>query len=268
MSAEQFKANAENPQTEGPARPKRGNGAAHDDAGRFPVDAGPLDGPENAEGGDPSSEELDAEEREYQRLTRALPSVAGAAAAGIVVVGVGKTPDKNEFFRTRKGFCPIADIVNVTAGMEQKFFVVDASMLAPLEAIGIRTAPHVLYLTITTHGVLKVVPVRCADEGGDRNDYAATKETALLEGIAGWVRMYTDTKAGNYRIFPAPPGRFPEPVWPELTAAKVFSLAFRARGCLIDSVEHPRFAAWAASYVTEKTEQAAAAAIYIQTQKQ
>jgi hypothetical protein len=94
-------------------------------------------------------------------------------------------------------------MVSVTTGMENRFFAVDEPMLVPLETIGIRTVPHTLYLTITTQGVLRVVPVRCADEGGDRNEYAATKETALLAGVDQWVRIYSDVKAGNYRVYPA-----------------------------------------------------------------
>ena len=108
----------------------------------------------------PSTGQLDADEEEYRRMRRDIPHVAGAAAVGLLALGVSKTPDKNDFFRTKKNFCPIVDMVSVVAGMEHKFFVVDKDMLDPLASIGIRTAPHVLYLTITTQGVLRVIPVR------------------------------------------------------------------------------------------------------------
>jgi DNA (cytosine-5)-methyltransferase 1 len=39
----------------------------------------------------PSPEQLDEEERDFQRLTRSIPHVAGAAAAGIISIGVAKT---------------------------------------------------------------------------------------------------------------------------------------------------------------------------------
>jgi hypothetical protein len=194
----------------------------------------------------PSTGQLDADEEEYRRMRRDIPHVAGAAAVGLLALGVSKTPDKNDFFRTKKNFCPIVDMVSVVAGMEHKFFVVDKDMLDPLASIGIRTAPHVLYLTITTQGVLRVIPVRCADETGDRNEYSSTKETALIQAVDTWMRLYSDVKQGNYRGYPAKPDRFPEPVWPLLSEAKVFRLAFRDRGCLIDSIDHPRFLAWAA----------------------
>jgi hypothetical protein len=58
--------------------------------------------------------------------------------------------------------------------------------------------------------------------------------------------LYVDKENGKYRAFPAPLGRFADPVWPELKQAKIFRLAFRDRGRLIDSTDHPLFKKWAA----------------------
>ena len=44
-----------------------------------------------------------------------------------------------------------------------------------------------------------------------------------------------------YKVFAAPAGRFGEPQWPNLKPAKIFRLAFRDRGNLIDSREHALF---------------------------
>ena len=64
-------------------------------------------------------EELDEEEKEFRTLRRDLPGVKGSSAAGIVTISVGKTPPKNEFFRTHPEFRPIVSIVNVEVGMEK-----------------------------------------------------------------------------------------------------------------------------------------------------
>ena len=64
-------------------------------------------------------EELDEEEKECRTLRRDLPGVKGSSAAGIVTISVGKTPPKNEFFRTHPEFRPIVSIVNVEVGMEK-----------------------------------------------------------------------------------------------------------------------------------------------------
>ena len=42
-------------------------------------------------------------------------------------------------------------------------------------------------------------------------------------------------------MYPAPEGRFSEPQWPQLKEARIFKLAFRDKGRLIDSTEHTLF---------------------------
>jgi hypothetical protein len=84
--------------------------------------------------------------------------------------------------------------------------------------------------------------VSCAAE----NDYTRTKELGLLAGAGQWVRLYTDQENRAYRVFPAPEGRFADPKFPALSAAKLFRLGFRDKGRLIDSTEHPMFKKWAA----------------------
>ena len=189
---------------------------------------------------------LDKDEEEFRRLRRDLPGVKGASVAGIVAISVGKAPSKNEFFRTHKEFRPIFSIIIHEVGMEQQFFAVAPDMVEPLAAIGISVADHTLYLTITSRGAYRVIPVRQANADGEMNEYARTKEIALLQGREEWVRLFTDLENRCYKVFPAPAGRFAEPQWPDLSPAKIFRLAFRDRGHLIDSVEHPLFKKWAA----------------------
>jgi hypothetical protein len=196
--------------------------------------------------GEATPEDLDEDAREFARLRRDLPNVGGSAAVGIMSIGVAKAPPKNEFFRTMKGFRPIVDIVVDEVGMDQKFYAVDPDMAEELRSIGISFAAHTLYLIMTTKGAFRVIPVRCPDADGARNDYSATKELALREAEDRWLRIYTDLENACYRKYPAPQDRFPEPVPPTLTHAKIFRLCFRDRGCLIDSPGHPRFIEWAA----------------------
>ena len=130
--------------------------------------------------------------------------------------------------------------------MEKQFFVVTPDMVEPLSAIGITVTDHVLYLTVTARGALRIVPVRQANADGVQNEYARTKEIALIQAMDEWVRLYTDQENRCYNVFPAPAGRYGEPQWPDLKPAKVFRLAFRDKGRLIDSPEHPLFRKWAA----------------------
>jgi hypothetical protein len=190
--------------------------------------------------------ELDEEEKEFRALRRDLPGVKGSSAAGIVTLSVSRIPPKNEFFRTHPDFRPIVPIVNLEVGMEKLFFAVARDMVEPLEQIGITVSDHALYLTVTSEGVVRIVPARTADDDGNRDEYTRTKEIGLIRGIQEWVRLYTDLKNKAYKVFPAPAERFGEPRFPDLKPAKMFRLGFRDKGRLIDSTEHPLFLKWAA----------------------
>lgn len=200
----------------------------------------------------PTADELDDDEREFRALRRDLPGVKGASAIGIVAIGVAKIPGKNEFFRTHPEFRPVVSIVDVEMGMERQFFAVTDEMVETLSAIGITVSPHTLYLTVTSRGAVRIVPVRGVDAEGEQNEYARTKEIGLVQGFDEWVRLYTDQENHCYKVYPAPAGRFGEPQWPELKNAKIFRLAFRDKGRLIDSPQHPLFQRWAARDVDDK----------------
>ena len=147
------------------------------------------------------SEQLDEEEKEFRALRRDLPGVKGVSAAGIVAISVGKAPSKNEFFRAHKEFRPIVPIVDVEVGMERQFFAVTNEMVEPLNAIGITVSDHVLYLTVTSRGALRIVPVRQANSDGEQNEYHRTKEIGLIQGMDEWVRLYTDQENPVTRCF-------------------------------------------------------------------
>jgi hypothetical protein len=191
-------------------------------------------------------EELDEDEKEFQALRRDVPGAKGASAAGIVSINVAKVPGKNEFFRTHPDFRPTVALVDHQEGIDKQFFAVTPDMVVALAGIGITASDHTLYLTVTAKGAHCIVPVRQPFEDGSQNDYARTKEVGLIRGTREWVRLFTDQANKVYEVFPAPAGRFPDPIYPELAHAKIFRLAFRDKGRLIDSTEHKLFLQWAA----------------------
>jgi hypothetical protein len=191
-------------------------------------------------------EQLDEEEAEFRAMRRDLPGVKGAGTAGIVNIKVDRAPPKNEFFRTHPTFRPIVSIVDIEVGMERQFFAVTKEMVVALQGIGITVSEHTLYLIVTARGHFRIVRVRLANSDGEQNEYARTKELGLIQGMTEWVRLYTDLENRCYQVFPAPAGRFADPVFPGLTDAKIFRLAFRDKGHLIDSTEHLLFQKWAA----------------------
>ena len=196
--------------------------------------------------GSPTKEELDKEEQEFRALRRDLPGVKGASSAGIVAISVGKTPTKNEFFRAHSDFRPIVPIVDLEVGMERHYFAVTTDMVANLGGIGITVTDHALYLTVTSRGAIRLIPVRQANIDGEQNEYNRTKEIGLIQSFDEWVRLFTDQENRCYKVFSAPADRFGDPQWPDLKPAKIFKLAFRDKGRLVDSPEHPLFKKWAA----------------------
>src|SRR5262245_33305534 len=170
-------------------------------------------------------QELDDEEKEFRALRRDLPGVKGAAAVGMISIGVGRQPTpKNEFYRTHPDFRPVVPIVDIEVGMDRHFVAVAPAMIEPLVGIGITATDHTLYLIVTPRGALRIIPVRGPNLEGEVNEWSRTKEAALVDGIAGWTRMYVDRENNAYKSFPAPVGRYGEPVWPEIKPAKIFRL--------------------------------------------
>jgi hypothetical protein len=193
-----------------------------------------------------SEEELDEEEREFRALRRDLPGVKGAADIGMLTISVGRQPTpKNIFFRTHKTFRPIVPLVNVEVGMDRHFVAVMPNMIEPLASIGITVTDHILYLTVTPEGGLRIIPVRGPNVEGEQNEWDRTKEIALIDAINGWFRMYTDKANNAYKSFAAPVGRYGEPNWPDIKEAKIMRMAFRDKGRLIDSGEHILVQKWA-----------------------
>ena len=187
-------------------------------------------------------EGLDEDEIEFQKLRRDLPGVKGASAVGIVSITVSKKPEANEFFRTHPDFMPIIPIVNIEVGMERQFFAVTDNMVVALAGIGITVSDHRLYMVVTPRGAVRIIPVNVESD----NEYIRSKEIGLIEGIHQWVRLYNDRENRNYKVFPAPDGRFSDPIWPELKQAKIFRVAFRDKGRMVDTPDHPLFLKWAA----------------------
>jgi hypothetical protein len=153
-----------------------------------------------------TEEELDAEEQEFRALRRDLPGVKGAGAAGIVAISVGKAPARNEFFRAHREFCPLIPIVDLEIGMERQFFAVTADMVEALNSIGITVSDHVLYLTVTAAGAVRIVPVRQASADGEQNEYNRTKEIGLIQSFDEWVRLFTTRRTAATKCSPRRPG--------------------------------------------------------------
>jgi hypothetical protein len=173
--------------------------------------------------------ELDKDEAEFRSMRRDLPGVKGASSAGIAAISVNKLPaPKNEFFRTDPNFSIVVAMVDAEVGMEKQYFAVTEEMETALNA-----------LTVTARGGIRLVPVKLGSGDREQNEYDRTREIGLIEGMSGWVRIFHNENTRVYDWFPAPEGRYADPIFPTLKHSKIFRMAFRDRGRLIDSTEHP-----------------------------
>jgi hypothetical protein len=199
-------------------------------------------------------EELDEDERELRALRRDVDGVKGASAAGTVSINVGKTPPKNEFFRTDPNFRVTLAMVVHEVGIEKQFIAVHPDMIPLLEAIGISVADHTLYLTVTSEGAITVIPVRQAASDREQNEYDRTKEIGLNRAVKEWKRLYTDMKNRVYKVFPEPGSkdaekikdRFGDPVFPSMSEAKIIRLGFKDKGRMIADTQHTLYLKWVA----------------------
>jgi hypothetical protein len=190
--------------------------------------------------------DLDEDERALRALRLDLPGSNVAVPNGIIALTVSKRFPGREFFRAHPDYHPTMHVIDHAAGLDLEYHVVSPSMVPELASIGVDVLPHRIYVTMTTEGAIRLIPARQADIDGSQNEWNRTREVVLLRGMTHWVRAISDRANGRYRVFQAAEGRFPDPLWPEMSLAKIIKLAFTDRGHLIDSPEHPLFRKWAA----------------------
>jgi hypothetical protein len=192
-----------------------------------------------------TDEQLDEDERALRALRIDLPGSAGVPS-GIISMAVTDRMPKKEFFRCHPTNTVVVPMVDHVRGMDVEYNIVAPPMVSALASIDIDALPYRLWQILTVEGASVIIPVRQADLDGSQNSWNQTKETALVRAQSVWLRVSTDKPNGRYRVFEAPAGRFGEPVFPDLSMAKIIRMAFTDRGRLIDSPEHPLFLKWAA----------------------
>ena len=193
----------------------------------------------------PTEEQLDEDEMMLRALRLDLPGTGGVPN-GIVSIAVSDRFPRREFFRTHPTHTAVFPMVDHAAGMDVEYHIVTPAMVPELASIGVDALSYRLYEMLTAEGAVRLIPVRQADLDGSVNEWNRTKEIALARAKTVWVRAISDRANGRYRVFEAPPDRFPEPLWPDLSLAKLVRLAFTDRGRLIDTSDHPLFKKWAA----------------------
>lgn len=166
-----------------------------------------------------SEEDLDQEESDYRNLCLDDEG-GGSTGAGLIAIGVAKTPSKEEFFRTHATMKFPLNMVESRQGIDTAFLAVVKGMVEPMIGIGYRPSLYRLYLTITRQGVIRFVPIKIATDGKDPNSWNLSKEAALQRAMSRWTRMSPDQAAQQYQVYSLEAGAYPDPEWPEMTPQK------------------------------------------------
>jgi hypothetical protein len=192
--------------------------------------------------------ELDKDEEALREIRVDLPGYS-TTTDGVLVIAVGKAP-KDEYFRVHPSpdYCLPTYMVTHVQGFDTTWCVVTPGMVELLRSIKIFPALHRIYFITSEVDAWRLVPVRQARADGAQNIWNSTLEVALQRAKTEWVRLYNEqdqrSSSEGWKVFPADPGRFPDPVWPDMSMAKLIRLGFTDRGNNINGPDHPLVKKW------------------------
>ena len=183
---------------------------------------------------------LDAEEKLLSEMRTDLPGRAGVPD-GVVAITVAHKLPKDTFFRVNKPNTIAMRMYAKTTGLDTEYYAIHPCMWTAFASIDVPLSTFRLYEILTVDGAHFVHPVRQPDHGDSQNEYPRTKEIALEQATTKWVRISTDKANKKYRVFKASKDRYPDPLFPDYTPARLLTLCFADRGLLVDSPKHDLF---------------------------
>ena len=165
------------------------------------------------------------------RLSRRFSE--GADVRRILTTVPVRKPHRQEFVRVHSDPAMRLDAALLELKEERQTYIVDPTLWPELPG---ETAPKTLYTTMTRQGVVMLWPVRLSDETGKLDDWNTGAHEAAKRAETYWVRVAANLALGAYDVFEAV-GQFPDPVWPDLSFARLLEIGFRGR--FIDNLDHP-----------------------------
>ena len=88
------------------------------------------------------------------------------------------------------------------------------------------------------HGGARLWPIPLPDADGRQNEWHRTAAIAASLAVKTWLRVASNRDLGGYEVFEAA-NQPPDPEWPDLDLQHMLHIAFRARGRIIESSDHP-----------------------------
>lgn len=144
-----------------------------------------------------------------------------------------RKPHRREFVRVRTGADWRVDTAVFEDSIERETYLVAADLIPELAE---EVRPVCLRTAINKQGDIFLWPLKLPGPDGRGNHWHESAVDAANCAEKKWVRVSANMTAGMYDVHEAT-GDLKEPVWPEVSFAKVIELSFRDRR--IDAHDHP-----------------------------
>lgn len=179
------------------------------------------------------SNERDPEE-DLIALLRVNPAQVDASVKIPVTVQCRK-PSRQEFIRVHPEWKLTVAGIELKEDRDGSLYIVVPGMTAALQA---EIRFYCLRPYITRANVLRLWPLPLPDADGRQNEWHRTAGIAASLAVKTWLRVASNRDLGGYEIFEAA-NQPPDPEWQELDLQQILHIAFRARGRIIEDLEHP-----------------------------
>jgi hypothetical protein len=163
---------------------------------------------------------------------------AEAYVQDMLVTVSARKPDRSQFFRVRSGPEWTIDLFLFTRKMEGR--AGETYMIAPTirdelpVSVREEVKLHRLFVCVDKRGVPFIWPARLPNPLMPSAYHTSALDIAKV-AEEKWVRMYSDTAAGYYKMHVAE-GDYGEPAWTQFKLGELVKLAYKER--LIDSLDH------------------------------
>jgi hypothetical protein len=153
------------------------------------------------------------------------------------VIGVEDKPPRDNFIRCHPTLQFPTKLIELREGENRgEKYLVEPELWHHLDDIEPTFVPRLLVLSITGPGLLFFWAIKTSSSSTLGSEWTESKLDAANKALTQWVRVFPNMKKFQYEIWPADPGAYPEPEWPDLTMDRALDIAFKNR--VIKDMDH------------------------------
>lgn len=134
-----------------------------------------------------------------------------------------RKPDRQWFFRVHSNPEYRLQTALLTVKEDREVYLIDRPLWPELPG---EITPSLLLTAMNRQGVLFLLPITMPDADGKWNQWHKSLHDAAEVAESKWVRTSANMSLGGYDVYIAT-GELPEPVWPDISFAKILEIAFK-----------------------------------------